>query len=305
MLIFAASDKGGAGRSVTGANLAYHRALAGDEVCYLDFDFGSPTASAVFDVPEARLAAEGRSLHAYLKGEVVDPARIDVWAETEHQVLRHRPSCSGRLVLMPGDLSGGDFATTENDLRRCVDLLLKLHHEFDLILVDLRAGRSYALELALAATAQPEMRAVPARWLVFHRWTRQHVAAAAHLVFGRHGLVAGGVARGHDEDALRGAIRFVRSAVADPDAPLWSQLWPTQAAWMRACDDGLDRLASEHGMGHGQVLGSVPFEPVLQWREQLITDEDVLGSRIADLATWQALSDLADRLTDDRHWELA
>ncbi|MGI5425686.1 SCO2523 family variant P-loop protein [Streptomyces sp. CA-179760] len=305
MLIFAASDKGGAGRSVTSANLAYHRALSGDEVCYLDFDFGSPTASAVFDVPEARRAAEGSGLHAYLKGEVVDPARIDVWAETGHQALRDRPPRSGRLVLMPGDLSGGDFATTENDLRRCVDLLLKLHHEFDLILVDLRAGRSYAVDLALAATAQPEMRAVPSRWLVFHRWTRQHVAAAAHLVFGRYGLVAGGVARGHDEDALRGAIRFVRSAVSDPDAPLWSQVRPAQSAWMRVCDDGLDQLASEHGMGRSQVLGTVPFEPVLQWREQLITDEDVLGSRIADMTTWQALSDLADRLTDDRHWEPA
>ena len=52
MLVFAASDKGGTGRSVTSANLAYQRALAGDDVCYLDFDFGSPTAAAVFDVPE-------------------------------------------------------------------------------------------------------------------------------------------------------------------------------------------------------------------------------------------------------------
>ncbi|GHA11432.1 SCO2523 family variant P-loop protein [Streptomyces purpurascens] len=305
MLIFAASDKGGAGRSVTSANLAYRRALAGDEVCYLDFDFGSPTASAVFDVPEARRAAEDYGLHAYLKGEVVEPARIDVWAETEHWVLRNRPSCSGRLVLMPGDLSGGDFATTENDLRRCVDLLLKLHHEFDLIVVDLRAGRSYAVDLALAATAQPEMRAVPARWLVFHRWTRQHVAGAAHLVFGRRGLVASGVARGHDADALRGAIRFVRSAVPDPDSPLWSQARPAQSVWMRVRDGDLEQLASEHGMGRSQVLGSVPFEPVLQWREQLITDEDVLDSQIADMTTWQALRDLAARLTDDRHWEVA
>ncbi|MEU4490350.1 SCO2523 family variant P-loop protein [Streptomyces purpurascens] len=305
MLIFAASDKGGAGRSVTSANLAYRRALAGDEVCYLDFDFGSPTASAVFDVPEARRAAEDYGLHAYLKGEVVEPARIDVWAETEHWVLRNRPSCSGRLVLMPGDLSGGDFATTENDLRRCFDLLLKLHHEFDLIVVDLRAGRSYAVDLALAATAQPEMRAVPARWLVFHRWTRQHVAGAAHLVFGRRGLVASGVARGHDADALRGAIRFVRSAVPDPDSPLWSQARPAQSVWMRVRDGDLEQLASEHGMGRSQVLGSVPFEPVLQWREQLITDEDVLDSQIADMTTWQALRDLAARLTDDRHWEVA
>ncbi|MFJ4279240.1 SCO2523 family variant P-loop protein [Streptomyces massasporeus] len=303
MLIFGASDKGGAGRSVTSANLAYHRALSGDDVCYLDFDFGSPTASAVFDLPEALRASEERGLHAYLKREVGEPARIDIWDETEHRVLRERPPGSGRLVLMPGDVGGGDFAPTGDDLRRCVDLLLKLHHEFDLVVVDLRAGRSYAVDMALEATAQPEMSAVPARWLVFHRWTRQHVTAAASLAFGSRGIVAAGAARGHDEDALRGAIRFVRSAVADPESPLWSQVSPAQSVWMLSCGHDLERLAAELGIGHRRVLGSVPFEPVLQWREQLITDEDVLVTRIAGTESWQALKALAGRLTDDRCWE--
>ncbi|MBC2906385.1 SCO2523 family variant P-loop protein [Streptomyces cupreus] len=305
MLIFAASDKGGTGRSVTSANLAYHRALSGDDVCYLDFDFGSPTASAVFDVPDARQAAEDRGLHSYLVGEVGEPVRVDVWADTEHRVLRNRPPGSGRLVLMPGDLSGGEFATDDDNLRRCVDLLLRLNSEFDLIVVDLSAGRSYAVDMVLEATSLPEMRGVDARWLIFHRWTRQHVAAAAGLVFGKRGIVAGGVARGHDEDALRGSIRFVRAAVPDPKSALWSQVSATQSAWMRECDRDLKQLASSHGIGYSQVLGAVPLEPVLQWREQLITDEDVLDSQIANMETWQALSDLAGRLTDDKYWEQA
>jgi CobQ/CobB/MinD/ParA family nucleotide binding protein len=305
VLIFAASDKGGTGRSVTSANLAYHRALGGDDVCYLDFDFGSPTASAVFDVPDARQAAEDRGLHSYLVGEVSEPVRIDVWSDTEHRVLRTRPPGSGRLVLMPGDLSGGEFATSDENLSRCVDLLLKLYHEFDLIVVDLSAGRSYAVDMALEATAQREMSGVDARWLVFHRWTRQHVAAAASLVFGKRGIVAGGVARGHDEDALRRAIRFIRAAVPDPESALWSQVSATQSAWMRECDRDLKQLASSHGIGWSQVLGSVPLEPVLQWREQLITDEDVLDSQIANMETWQALSQLAGRLTDEKFWEQA
>ncbi|MDR3080668.1 MAG: ParA family protein [Streptomyces sp.] len=303
MLVFAASDKGGTGRSVTSANLAYHRALAGDDVCYLDFDFGSPTAAAVFDVPDARQAAEDRGLHSYLIGEVAEPARIDVWSDTEHQVLRSRPPGSGRLVLMPGDVSGGEFATTVDNLRRCVDLLLRLDSEFDLIVVDLSAGRSYAVDMVLEATSQREMSGVEARWLVFHRWTRQHVGAAASLVFGKRGIVAGGVARGHDEEALRRVIRFVRAAVPDPESQLWSQVSPTQSAWMRECDRDLKLLASNQGIGYSLVLGSVPLEPVLQWREQLITDEDVLDSQIANRETWEALSDLAGRLTDDKFWE--
>lgn len=302
MLIFAASGNGGTGRSVTGANLAYQRALMGDDVCYLDFDFGSPTASAVFDVPDTRQVAEDRGLHSYLTGEIGEPVRIDIWADTEHRVLRNRPSGAGRLILIPGDVSGAEFATTGDNLRRCVDLLLRLNSEFDLIVVDLSSGRSYAVEMALEATSQRELRGVDARWLVFHRWTRQHVEAAASLVFGRRGIVAGGVARGHDEDALRGAIRFVRAAVPDPDSALRSQASPTQSAWMEQCDRELEQLASHHGIGYSQVLGSVPLEPVLQWREQLITDEDVLVSQIATLETWQALSDLADRLTDEKSW---
>jgi len=305
VLIFAASDKGGTGRSVTSANLAYHRALAGDDVCYLDFDFGSPTAAAVFDVVDARQATEDRGLHAYLTGEVSEPARIDIWAHTEHQVLRDPPPGCGRLVLMPGDVGGGEFATTGDHVRLCVDLLMKLYYEFDLVVVDLSAGRSYAVDMVLEATAQPEMSGITARWLVFHRWTRQHVSAAAGLVFGKRGIVAGGVARGHDEEALRAAIRFVRAAVPDPESPLWSQVSPTQSAWMRKTDGDLKQLASTQGIGYSQVLGSVPLEPVLQWREQLITDEDVLDSQIANMETWRALNRLAARLTDDKYWEQA
>ncbi|MER7927129.1 hypothetical protein ABTY96_28885 [Streptomyces sp. NPDC096057] len=39
---------------------------------------------------------------------------------------------------------------------------------------------------------------------------------------------------------------------------------------------------------------------MLQWREQLIADEGMFGSRIAVMEIWQALSDLASRLTGER-----
>ncbi|WP_367323174.1 SCO2523 family variant P-loop protein [Streptomyces sp. HUAS ZL42] len=302
MLIFAASDKGGAGRSVTSANLAYHRALAGDGVCYLDFDFGSPTASDVFGIPDAPKEAEGRGLHSYLNGETSEPMRVDVWARTEHFVLRDKPDRSGRLVLLPGDRSGGEFVTDEENLHRCVDLILRLKREFDVIVVDLSAGRSYAMDLALAATAQHELRRIKARWLIYHRWTRQHVMAAAELVSGKQGIVSAGEEMGHDRDALIGAIRFVRAAVPALESPLWSQLPPAQSAWMRQYNERLESIAADLGIGRSRVLGSVPLEPVLQLREQLITDHDVLDSRIANIETWQAMGDLADKLGDDKYW---
>lgn len=302
MFVFAASDKGGTGRSVTSANLAYRRALDGQDVCYLDFDFGSPTATAVFDTPNVRTEVEGRGLHSYLKGKTSEPLRIDVWSRTEHPVLRDRPGGVGRLVLLPGDRGGGEFVTDEDNLHRCVDLFLRLHRQFELIVVDLSAGRSYAMDLVLTATAQGELRRIPARWLVYHRWTRQHVMAAAELVSGEKGIIGSGVAMGHDRTALLGALRFVRAAVPDLESPQWAQMPPAQYAWMRQCNKRLEELAASLGIGKSRVLGSVPLEPVLQMREQLITDEDVFDSKIANFKTRQALVELAERLTSEKHW---
>lgn len=302
MFVFAASDKGGTGRSVTSANLAYHRAVAGYDVAYVDFDFGSPTAPAVFDVPDLeRGVPGGGGLHSYLEGRADDPVRVDVWRRTEHPVLRRRPSGSGRLALLPGDISGGEFATDDEALRRCVDLLLRLHDEFELVVIDLSAGRSYAMDLVLEATAQPELSHAVSRWVVFHRWTRQHVIAAAGLVFGERGILDGGAELGHDKDALRGMIRFVRAAVADPDTSL-CRVTPAQSAWIHKYDERLRRLAAELGIGDSVLLGSVPLEPILLRREQLITEEEVSGSKVANKETLEALEKIARRIVEDAHW---
>ncbi|MEV7992589.1 SCO2523 family variant P-loop protein [Streptomyces sp. NPDC086077] len=302
MFVFAASDKGGTGRSVTSANIAFHRALAGDDVCYLDFDFGSPSAAAVFDVPWAMSGVNQGGLHSYLQGQVHEPVRIDVWTHSESRALRQRPAASGDLVLLPGDRGGGEFAVGNDSLIRCTDLFLRLHSEFDVVLVDLSSGRSYAVDLALQATARPEMHGVGARWLVHHRWTRQHVIAASEFAFGPRGILSGGLARGHDAEELRGNIRFVRAAVPDPETLPWSLAPPAQSAWMHMCDRELPQLAADRGVGRRAMLGSVPLDPVLQWREQLITDEDVLGSQVAGPQTLKAFQDLAGKLTDA--WEM-
>ncbi len=104
MLIFAASDKGGTGRSVTGCNLAYRHALQGKDSCYLDFDFGSPTAGAIFEIPDVQAGTSKGGLHSYLTGGVSDARRIDVWAESHRDALRMRPGGAGKLTLHAGRL---------------------------------------------------------------------------------------------------------------------------------------------------------------------------------------------------------
>jgi hypothetical protein len=304
MLVFASSDKGGTGRSVTSSNLAYRYALKGADVCYLDFDFGSPTAGALFHIEEAQHGVAGdHGLHTYLQGGKGLPYSLNVWTQSESETLRHEPPGAGRLVLFPGNQGGAEFPmSSEPVVKRCAELFLQLDEQFDLVLVDLSAGRSYAVETALAATALPMLDSVTKRWLVFHKWTRQHIIAAADLVTGPRGLLETGKLHNHAPGELRRAIRFVRTAVLDPNSPDLSGLRAAQVAWLQDAHTELSRLASKLGIGRTNVLGIVPHDPVLQWREQLISDDDVSLTSIANQATVDAFTDLALKLGDDDVW---
>ncbi len=203
MIVIATSDKGGTGRSVTGSNVVYRRALQGGDVCYVDFDFGSPTAGAIFGVSAlSRGTTTGKGTHSYLLGRSTEVERCDVWQNSDRTSLRQRPPGTGQMVLVPGDSGGGEFSFDDDVVGRCIDLFLRLHSEFEVVLVDLSAGRSYAAEIVIAATSSPELANVTTRWLVFHRWTRQHILAANGLVFGERGLLDIGEAHGMERDTV-------------------------------------------------------------------------------------------------------
>ena len=301
MLVFAMSDKGGTGRSVTSCNIAYQLSLQRNDVAYLDFDFGSPTAGAIFEITKIERGTDQVGLHSYLEGLTANPQQVDVRASSDWSGLRALQAQAGRLVLFPGDRGGAEFSSTSDKVDRCVKLFRRLDQEFDVCVVDLSAGRSHAVQMALNATARSELRSVEARWLVFHRWTRQHIVAASGLVFGDHGLLDAGAAAGHDRDALQDSIRFVRTAVPSLNSP-GAAARAAQAKWLRTCNDDLKRLALQKKVGHSSILGMTPMEPILQWREQVISDADV-SSNIANSATVDAFRELARKLTDDAEWE--
>jgi hypothetical protein len=302
VLIFATSDKGGTGRSVTSINIAYRRALMGSDVCYLDFDFGSPTAGAIFDIEGVAQGTKAGGLHSYFYGETAEPLRLDVWKETDRPSLRDRPPAAGRLVLMPGDNGGGEFPCDAGKVRACTQLLLQLESDFDMIFIDLSAGRSYATDIALAATAAANVKKIAARWLIFHRWTRQHVRAAAALVNGRGGILDRAVEFGHERAEMEGSLRFVRTAVINPNAKDLAGLRASQIAYLHECDKELVEQSVRLRIGRTRLLGSVPLEPLLQWREQLISDNDLYDSKIANRETVAAFEDLAEALVDDANW---
>lgn len=303
MIIFATSDRGGTGRSVTCANIAYRRALARDDVAYVDCDFGSPAAAAIFELDIPACNVPDRGVHSYLQGRVAEPARLDVWSLTLRKALRDGHGDSGRLCLVPGDPGGGEFPAGDGEARRCADLLLALEEEFDVTIVDLRAGRSYAVDMALRTTARPELRHVVTRWLVIHRWTRQHILGAVGLVHGDSGILRVGAQWGHDGALLRGRIRYVRAAVPVLDAADGGDLAPEHAQWLMARDAELKSMWSRLEPDPAAILGKVPLDPLLQWREQVITDEDVAPSPVVGKETAQVFTDLADALAEDKGWD--
>ena len=304
MLVFATSDKGGTGRSVTGSNVMYRRALQGGDVCYVDFDFGSPTSGAIFGISAlSRGTTTGSGTHSYLQGRSPEEELWDVWQHSGRMSLRQRPPGTGRLALVPGDAGGGEFASDNDMVDRCIDLFLRLHSEFEVVLIDLSAGRSYATEIVIAATSAPEMSGVRCRWLVFHRWTRQHVTAAAGLVFGERGLLDIGESYGRERERFFEDIKFIRTAIVDPNTPDLVGLRPPQLAWLHEANRDLQRLASELGVGRSTMLGSVPLDPVLQWREQLITDADVWARHVANEATVEAFDAIAKSIVDAQSWD--
>jgi hypothetical protein len=304
VLVFATSDKGGTGRSVTSINVAYRSALAGREACYLDFDFGSPTAGAIFNITSAGGGTQNGGLHSYLQGRIAFPERLNVWTDSERPSLRQRPPGAGQLVLFPGDLEGAEFPNNPEINKRCAELFLRLEEEFDITIVDLSAGRSYATGMVLAVTAMPNLHDVVTRWLVFHRWTHQHLTAAASLVYGTGGILDTGRRYGHDPARLADSLRFVRTVVIDPFTEELSMLRPAQVAYLRKCDQDLKELARDRGVGRSKLLGTVPLDPLLQWREQLVSDNDVWESRIANHSTVEAFERLAKSLADDDAWEI-
>jgi hypothetical protein len=301
VLVFAASDKGGTGRSVTSCNIAYHLAQR-KSVAYLDFDFGSPTAGAIFEVAKVERGIDSRvGTHSYLNGVASDPRQVDIWQSSSRTHLRTANTRAHRLVLFPGDRGGAEFPNSVERVERCIELFVKLDSEFDVCVVDLSSGRSVAVEMVLKATASAPLRSLAARWLVFHRWTQQHIVAAHSLVFDARGLLEVGKQAGHDQDELLDSIRFVRTAVPNLNSHLATDN-AAQATWLRACDEELKKLANRHKLGRSRTLGQTPMEPVLQWREQVISDADV-AANIANEATVTAFRELADKLTDNTWWE--
>ena len=100
----------------------------------------------------------------------------------------------------------------------------------------------------------------PVRWLVFHRWTTEHVIAASGLLFAENGIVSCAVDAGFTRPDFEKLIRTVRTAVPDATA-FGTEPAAEQEMWLRRSDDILKDLAKTRRLGLDLLVGMTPMEP--------------------------------------------
>lgn len=263
------SFKGGTGRTVAAANLAYQLALSGKDVCCVDLDLTSPSFGAVLDLAGLETGAD-EGVHDLLPRGTIDgpdlPPSLDagnsirlcknVWSLTESKELdRSLAPDSGRFDLLPGkgevDYVEGNYDAMAAALG---EVLYELRDRYDAVFADLRSGKSDVL-YALGNASLPGDAALDISWLVFYRWTPQHISGTATLI-------------GELQDQFGADVRTVRTAYTPP-----GDYSARNLSWFEQQEAALERQRNSE-FGAVPLIGTIPREDVLLWREGVITDED-------------------------------
>jgi hypothetical protein len=303
--VFAAiSHKGGTGRSVTMANVAYALALRGKDVCLIDLDLASPTMGSVLEIPELQTgvtkaydSGNPLSVTDVLEGvldrdrdreaEEIEGALVNVWRRSEC-FNGEQPARAGSFFFLPGRRWQGDKFDA-HDMAPILDQILGvIARKYDIIICDLRSGLSEPFQAFFDGRLSKRLAA-----FVFHyRWTPQQLNGLSEMLSPE-------VMSRISTDR----VRFVRTAVMDADS---YEAFSSFGKWVGDSSRKLEARLSELNTpidisDQELLLGQVPIEPVLQWRETIITPR-LVGDGIAQRATVDAFESIAAamiELTED------
>jgi MinD-like ATPase involved in chromosome partitioning or flagellar assembly len=300
--VFAAiSHKGGTGRSVTMANVATCAALRGRNVCIVDLDLASPTfgsivgldgvetgvplgghptqPKSVFDILARMTSGEGEDEYRY-----VDHALLNMWKGSAFKGTGLDKKNSG-LFLLPGRQNASD-AFQPRVLAPALDKLLgQLAASHDFIICDVRSGISHPFTAFLL----PQVRQHIAGYLFHFRWTPQQLSGLGDLLKRDKRI--------RDVQLPLEKVRFIQTAKIPTETvagKLGLKGWLEQnEKGLVAQFDELKKFATDYKQD--VVLGEVPLDPVLQWRETIISQRMVQDG-IANSATLQAFDMIAEKM---------
>lgn len=265
------SHKGGTGRTTAAANVAYQMATEAKSVCCVDLDLTSPTFGAVLGLSGydhgapigthdflAPLADGDPPLAAREASNC--PPLVDVW-DCNPSLGKSLTTRPGDFKLLPGKNDQEDKARVvgpKEQGKRLADMFDVLLANFQVVLADIRSGTSDVVEGMLHAVNDHQCPL--ASWLVFFRWTPQHLIGAEDLCL-----------RLSDKGA---PVQTVRTAFTARDELL------DKPPWYQRQHDRLTEQMEERLRGFSPIA-DIPFEDLLRWQECVLTDDLVVGKRAA------------------------
>lgn len=289
----ALSHKGGTGRSVTSANVAYHLATSyRKSVCIFDLDVASPTMGAVLGFNEIGAGVEApgsagspKSFGDFVRFEnavnSIDRALIDIWSSRDFANI-HKSGIIGDFRLLPGSKHLGDL--DKNTLKKRIpDLIMALKERFDIVYLDLRSGASDLVDI-LRQSSRDETEFAPDRWLCHFRWTRQHLVGIEDILEMLKGI-----------DNSRKSL--IRTAFISPTEIASGAL---RTLVINQNQDMQNRLKNMNVGGVSPwdlIVGTIPLDSILQWKESIIT-RDMVTTQLAKEETYQAYQSVAKFLKE-------
>jgi len=290
------SHKGGTGRSVTLANLAYHLYNSGSSVLIVDLDLASPTMGSILGVENAEAGVKSRESHEYEPRNVVDVIEDDGQYGDEclidlrrqsHEITRIAKS--DRLFqFLPGGIGVGDWSESQRKLNRGLGSLVASLRGggWNYILLDIRSGLSDVLE-ALGGDGQDQIDLA----LVHFRWTSQHLAGLKQILTDNR-------LSNRRKDSIK-LVRTAKAALDDESEPVRAFIHKQNIELLdefRGIKLGSSFLheESEH------LAGDIGFDPRLRWREQIIT-QNSSDKKDPSNATYAQFAQLAKNIQETRY----
>lgn len=178
------SYKGGAGRTTTAVNVAYHLASMGKKVVIVDLDVEGPGLGSILDVKDELLEEKG--LHRFLLDEWLS---IDSPPSLTQYVIMQKfpktPDCDGvEFGLVGSPLGAHKRHYPINEVGQVLPRMRRLDEElkrrFDVVIYDAPSGISDFAVMAFSLSS--------ANCICF-RWSKQHVRGAIQMLRLQYGFL--------------------------------------------------------------------------------------------------------------------
>lgn len=269
------SHKGGTGRSTTTANVAFKLACRGEAVCIVDLDLASPTMGAILELNGYEAGAV-KGIHDLLPRHSQGAKRVidapippngaaDLCISVgdfcnSMPVRKDLRARKGRLDLLPGKGEMNENLAEFDDMAPVLDgILEELVEMYDSVFLDVASGTdSLIYALAQLRTALT--------WVVFYRWTPQHLAGFARLV------------REIREQMGQTDVMGVRTAFIETSIYRDTSSY----SWFAEQDKRLERLSRELMGDDDPTVATICRDDTLLWKEG-IRPEGEFGTVCSDV----------------------